>query len=403
MLNMQAPRHRFYPYFLKKQNMQSKIKNSILSYPIPGRLVNLVLRFSNSMKLKLTFPWRIFLLAVALRLLPVLLTRSLGIGLDDMFQYDMLARSLAAGNGFRWYAYEDLKMLEPYVDFDLSSIEYDPARGVPTSFRAPLYPSFLALIYWITGTGMGRFFAVRLVQAGLSAILAPLTYHVSRRLFPENRAAAVISAWIVACYPLLIIYPIGLATENLFFLLVLAAFYSLLKIPDSQSPISTALLSGFFLALAALTRSVILPFAGLADFMDRVHPQAKTRCPPDGADHVGAHLTLGNSQFAPASKTNWYRIFDGLQPVPWLPSREQRLLYIWPLPRFDLHPRRCRARPTWYPEGARIHPRRTGTHSAVGAQSPGIFLRPGKTCLSVFLFQRFGGLYSNSALVDYCG
>jgi hypothetical protein len=134
-----------------------------------------------------------------------------------------------------------------------------------------LYPTFLALIYMLTGGGAGRFFAVRLAQAGLSALLAPLTYHVSRRLFPDNQPASVIAAWIVACYPLLIIYPIGLATENLFFLLVLASFLFLLKIPDPQTSASDSrhtglysLLSGFLLALAILTRSVILPFAGLA-------------------------------------------------------------------------------------------------------------------------------------------
>ncbi|MGB7874498.1 MAG: hypothetical protein WBL25_08950, partial [Anaerolineales bacterium] len=220
---------------------------------------------------KFNFTWRIFFVALILRLIPVLLTHSLGIGLDDMFQYDMLARSLASGNGFRWYAHEDLKLLEQYVDFDLSTVDYDTDRGVPTSFRAPLYPAFLALIYFLTGAGAGRFFAARLVQAGLSALLAPLTYLVSRRLFSDNKPASVIAAWIVACYPLLIIYPIGLATENLFFLLVLNSFYFLLKIPKSQIPnpdsrVSSlySLLSGFSLALAALTRSVILPFAGLA-------------------------------------------------------------------------------------------------------------------------------------------
>jgi 4-amino-4-deoxy-L-arabinose transferase-like glycosyltransferase len=216
------------------------------------------------MKPKLKFQWRILFIALVLRLVPVLLTRSLGIGLDDMFQYDMLARSLASGNGYRWYAYEDLQKLEAYVDFDLTALDYNPERGVLTSFRAPLYPSFLAIIYLIAGMGAGRFFAVRLVQAGLSALLAPLSYHVSLRLFPDRQPAAVISAWIVACYPLLIIYPIGLATENLFFLLVLTAFYFLLQISNSQQTILYSLLSGLFLALAALTRSVILPFAGLA-------------------------------------------------------------------------------------------------------------------------------------------
>jgi hypothetical protein len=223
------------------------------------------------MKPRFTNPLRIFVVAFILRIIPVLLTRSLGIGLDDMFQYDMLARSLASGNGFRWYAEADLKKLEPYVDFDLSSVDYDPIRGVSTSFRAPLYPAFLALIYWVAGAGAGRFFAVRFVQAGLSALLAPLTYHVSRRLFPNAEPASAASAWVVACYPMLIIYPIGLATENLFFLFVLTAFYFLLRIPDSRIPTTNSqsstlysLFSGFFLALAVLTRSVILPFAGLA-------------------------------------------------------------------------------------------------------------------------------------------
>ncbi len=232
--------------------------------PATGVLIGMAMK-------KITFSWRIFLVAFVLRLIPVLLTRSLGISLDDMFQYDMLARSLASGNGFRWYTYVDLRMLEPYVAFDLSSVEYNPECGVPTSFRAPLYPAFLALIYFVTGSGTGRFFAVRLVQAGLNALMAPLTFQVSRRLFPGSEPASVTAAWIVACYPLLLIYPIGLATENLFFLLVLLSVLYLLKLPDSCSPATNSqftvfhsLLAGLFLALAALTRSVILPFAGLA-------------------------------------------------------------------------------------------------------------------------------------------
>ena len=211
----------------------------------------------------MTSPWLIFLISLFLRLVPVLLTRSLGIGLDDMFQYDMLGRSLANGNGYRWYAYEDLQRLEPYVDFDLSSVDYDPNRGVLTSFRAPLYPAFIGLIYSITGVGATRFIVVRLVQAVLSALLVPLTFYLSLRLFPDKKLVAVIAAWIVALYPMLIIYPIGLATENLFFLLVLISLLLLLKAADDPRP-KNFVLSGLFLGLAALTRSVVLPFAGLA-------------------------------------------------------------------------------------------------------------------------------------------
>ena len=134
--------------------------------------------------MKLSFPVRIYILALVLRLIPVILTRGLGIGLDDMFQYDMLARSLASGNGYRWYAQEDLKQLAPYVDFDLSTANgYDPEYGLYTSFRAPLYPAFLALVYFFSGTGFSRFFAARVIQViFLGAPLAPLTYYVAKHL-----------------------------------------------------------------------------------------------------------------------------------------------------------------------------------------------------------------------------
>lgn len=214
---------------------------------------------------KPSFPIRIYLAALLLRLIPILLARGLGIGLDDMFQYDMLARSLASGHGFRWYAQEDLKLLEPYVDFDLSTAAgYDPQYGLYTSFRAPLYPAFLAIVYFFSGLDFPRFFAARLAQViFLGAPLAPLTYLVSRHLIPDSEKTAKISAWLVATYPMLLVYPLGLGTENPFFVLLLASFLFLLKSMERPTN-SNFLLSGLFLALTALTRSVILPFAGLA-------------------------------------------------------------------------------------------------------------------------------------------
>ncbi len=230
-----------------------------------------------------SFAFRIFIVALILRLIPVIAARGLGIGLDDMFQYDMLARSISSGNGFRWYAQQDLNQLAAFVHFDLSSVkEYDPVRGIPTSFRAPLYPTFLAIVYFFSGTGFSRFFAARLAQAVLlGAPLAPLTYFVSKKLFPplsvgegagvRSEKVAKISAWIVACYPMLLVYPLGLGTENPFFLLLLASFLFLLlsiQKPTTFHPSTklraSFLLSGLFLGLTALTRSVILPFAGLA-------------------------------------------------------------------------------------------------------------------------------------------
>lgn len=218
-----------------------------------------------------SFAFRIYLVALFLRLIPVIAARGLSIGLDDMFQYDMLARSLASGNGFRWYAQDDLNMLAPFVDFDLSTAkDYDPDLGIRTSFRAPLYPVFLAIVYFFNGIEFSRFFAARLAQAiFLGAPLAPLTYLVSKQIFPplligdgagiRSERTARVAAWIVACYPMLLVYPLGLGTENPFFVLLLTSFLFLLLSTRQPSTLNL-ILSGLFLALTALTRSVILPF-----------------------------------------------------------------------------------------------------------------------------------------------
>ncbi len=177
-----------------------------------------------------------------------------------MFQYDMLARSLAGGNGFRWYMPVDLARLAPYLHLDLAGLQLDP-RGMLTTFRAPLYPAFLAIIYYVNGINDGRFFAARLCQAVIGALLAPLTYHTAAYLLPDHEKARRIAALIVAAYPMYLIFPIALATENLFFLLVLLAVLALLR--AARKPTTARwLVAGLCLGLAALTRSIILLFAG---------------------------------------------------------------------------------------------------------------------------------------------
>ena len=210
-----------------------------------------------------TFPITIYLIAFSLRVIPVLLAFNLGIGLDDMFQYDMLGRSLAAGAGFEWYAIDDLQRILPYVNIDTESVAYDPA-GIATSFRAPLYPGFLGVIYALFGFER-RFFFARLFQAAVSALLAPLTFALGKRVVPEDERVANYAAIVVAFYPLLILFPIALATENLFFVLVLAYIVTLLKAGQSGDW-RWYLLAGILLGLAALTRSVVLamlPFSML--------------------------------------------------------------------------------------------------------------------------------------------
>lgn len=207
---------------------------------------------------------RAFLAALLLRLVPVLGLAQLGIGLDDMFQYDMLARSLASGNGYRWYAEPDLHLLNDYIEqlnFQLPA-DYDP-RGILTSFRPPLYPAFLAIFYWMVDSGEGRFLVARIAQAFLGATLAPLTGWLTLGLFPSNQRAARLAAWGVACYPVLLLYPLGLATENLFFPLFLASACLLLH-AGQTGRLHHFMLAGLLLGLTGLTRSISLACLGAA-------------------------------------------------------------------------------------------------------------------------------------------
>jgi 4-amino-4-deoxy-L-arabinose transferase-like glycosyltransferase len=203
----------------------------------------------------------LFLLALLLRLIPVVASYNLPIGLDDMFQYDMLARSLAAGNGYRWYAQPDLDLIRDFVNVNFVAQGYDP-RGIETSFRAPAYPFLLAGVYMLSGLTQ-RFFAARIVNALLGATLAPLAFLLARRLFSEKEIAAKFAGVALAVYPMLLIYPLALATENLFFPLVAAGLLALLRAADSGRH-RDWLLAGAVLGAATLTRSVIFAFVGLA-------------------------------------------------------------------------------------------------------------------------------------------
>jgi hypothetical protein len=96
----------------------------------------------------------------------------------------------------------------------------------------------------------------------LAALLVPLTYFLARRLLPENLKAARCATWAVAFYPILVLFPLALATENLFFVLFLASILTLV-LAAQTCQMRYFVLSGVLIGLTALTRSVILPTGGL--------------------------------------------------------------------------------------------------------------------------------------------
>ncbi len=168
--------------------------------------------------------------------------------------------SLIAGNGYRWYAQEDIDLVHEYVDLDFIVEDYDP-RGVLTSFRAPAYPAFLAGVYSVSGLEW-RLIAARLAQAALGAALAPLGYLLARRFFPKEEDAARFAGYALAFYPILILYPLALATENLFIPLALTGLLATMHAAQSGKG-RDFFLAGALFGAAALTRSVVFAFVCL--------------------------------------------------------------------------------------------------------------------------------------------
>jgi hypothetical protein len=209
-------------------------------------------------------PLALFLLALAPRLALALLFLDAPIGLDDMHQYDMLGRSLAAGQGYRWYQREDVSRLKRYLDkyYPLEiEVEEVPQEGYATAHRPPGYPFFLASIYRLFGTE-NRFAVARMTQALLGASLAPLTWLLAVKLGLRGTAARFAGV-LVACYPILCFYPLGLASENLFIPLLLVGMLLLLP-REGEASLGRVVLAALALGCAALTRSYATLFIGFA-------------------------------------------------------------------------------------------------------------------------------------------
>ncbi len=208
----------------------------------------------------------LFMLGLTPRLALALAFLHAPIGLDDMFQYDMLARSLAAGNGYRWYARADAARMLPYLkrEYGLAlSLDQFPEEGLLTTFRAPGYPFFLAALYALLPPGH-HLPAARLSQAVLGAMLAPGTALLALHL-RHNRRAAVVAGAGVALYPILWMYPLGLASENLFLPLVLLSLILLLRARRSHRP-GPSIAAGLCLGASTLTRGALglfLPAAAI--------------------------------------------------------------------------------------------------------------------------------------------
>ncbi len=149
--------------------------------------------------------------------------------------------------------------------------------GIPTAYRLPAYPVFLAGVYWVFGeSGL----AVRFLQALIDALSCLLVYVLGRRLLQER--SALTAAWIYAVLPITILYTTVRMSETVVTALVLLFFVTL---PDDPKDFRRFVLSGVVAGCAVLSRStamllpltvLVLPSLSGRLSVERVRPFAIT-------------------------------------------------------------------------------------------------------------------------------
>lgn len=174
----------------------------------------------------------VLLLGLAVRVAIWLWLRHEPLHTWDELDYNRLAVNLATGGGFAFEA------------------------NVPTSQRPPLYPAVVAAVYWLWG--VEHFSVVRLLQAAVSLANVVLLHRLAAAIFCQR--VALVAAGAIALYPSLLVFNHLLLTEVLFTVLLAAACH--VSIQAMQTPsLPRAILAGALLGAAALTRSVLSPFA----------------------------------------------------------------------------------------------------------------------------------------------
>lgn len=171
----------------------------------------------------------VYLLALVPRLAVVLLLGEAPLSLDEI-EYDRIAWNLSDGYGYTWF-------------FEL-----------PTTFRPPGYPAFLAFVYSLFGAD---YYIGRIANALLAALQAPLTLVLGTLVF--GRRTGLIAGVIVALYLPLVFYAYAIMSENLFIVLLLASLILTVMVLRSAS-LALAGVAGLAVGAAILTTSAFAAF-----------------------------------------------------------------------------------------------------------------------------------------------
>jgi len=180
----------------------------------------------------------VLVFAIAIRVGYVAVVPPRPVGWDDAGSWDSVAWNVRQGRGF---------------------LEY---KNLPTSQRPPVYPLFLAAVYFVFGHNL---IAAKIFQCLADVVTIFIVYRLAQKIFPPP--LPLISAAALALYPPLIVYNGIIGAEILFTMMLALAMYFLVLAQGGEEESDSGNLflwmaSGLFFGLSALTRStsVFFPF-----------------------------------------------------------------------------------------------------------------------------------------------
>lgn len=185
----------------------------------------------------------------------------------DGWEYLEFAYNLANGKG---YVYNTNSPRILYKDILISGIPQKDGY-ISSSWRPPLYPLFMGVIFRFTSDNIR---AVKIAQVFVSSVTVMLFFLLGLLIF--NYKVGIISALIASLYPFLIFFSVDITTETLFlFLFLLIAIMALVSFPKRYVWIQM-LSVGVLIGLASLCRPIglIYPFL-IAIWIFFLHKGAK--------------------------------------------------------------------------------------------------------------------------------
>lgn len=144
--------------------------------------------------------------------------------------------------------------------YDGQFVMYGGSYSYDSSFRAPGYPAFLALVYTIAGH---RFVAVYAAQAVLFVATLLLVYLIVFSI-TALRSQAVIAAGLCAIWPLFYVDLVPTVLTEMLAAFLIAASLLCVIAAREKPELGFCIMSGLVLGAATLTKATFLPFALLA-------------------------------------------------------------------------------------------------------------------------------------------